>query len=50
MELEAIIYALEMSRHYLMGNEFELRIDHHTLKYVFEQPHLNARNSIYIEF
>jgi hypothetical protein len=43
LELVAIIHALRMWRHYLMGKKFELRTDHIGLKYHFEQPTLNAR-------
>ena len=38
LDLAAIIHALKMWRHYLMGRKFELRIDHHGLKYFFDQP------------
>ena len=40
-ELAAILHALKMWRHYLMGRKFELRTDHHGLKYLFDQPTLN---------
>ena len=43
LELAAIIHALKMWIHYLMGKKFELRTDHDGLKYLFEQPNLNAR-------
>jgi hypothetical protein len=43
LELEAIVHALRKWRHYLMGKIFELRIDHNGLKYLFDQPTLNAR-------
>ena len=43
LELEAIVHALKTWRHYLMGRRFELRIDHYGLKYLFDQPMLNAR-------
>jgi hypothetical protein len=33
-----------------MGKRFELRIDHNGLKYLFEQPTLNARQSRWLEF
>jgi hypothetical protein len=38
LELAAIVHALNMWMHYLMGKKFELRIDHSGLKYLFEQP------------
>jgi hypothetical protein len=33
-----------------MGRRFELRIDHNSLKYLFDQPTLNARQSRWLEF
>ena len=33
-----------------MGKRFELRIDHNGLKYLFDQPTLNARQSKWLEF
>jgi hypothetical protein len=50
LELEAIVHALKMWRHYLMGKIFELRTDHCGLKYLFGQPSLNARQSRWLEF
>ena len=50
LELAAIVHALNMWRHYLMGRKFELRIDHCGLKYLFDQPTLNARQAIWMEF
>jgi hypothetical protein len=43
LELAAIVHALKMWRHYLMGKIFELRIDHSGLKYLFGQPTINVR-------
>jgi hypothetical protein len=39
-----------MWRHYLMGKIFELRTYHIGLKYIFEQPTLNARKTRWMEF
>jgi hypothetical protein len=50
LELAAIIHALRKMRHYLMGRRFELRIDHIGLKYLFDQPTLNSRQIIWLEF
>jgi hypothetical protein len=50
LELVAIVHALRKWRHYLMGRRFELRIDHNGLKYLFDQPTLNARQSRWLEF
>jgi hypothetical protein len=50
LELSAIVHALRMWRHYLMGKKFELRIDHIGLKYHFEQPTLNSRKTRWMEF
>jgi hypothetical protein len=50
LELAAIIHALNMSRHYLRGNTFELKIDHSGLKYLFEQPTLNVRKTKWLKF
>ena len=43
LELAAIIHALKMWSHYLLGKPFELEIDHQSLKYLFTQPDLNAK-------
>jgi hypothetical protein len=50
LELAAVVHALRKWRHYLMGKKFELRIDHNSLKYLFDQPTLNARQIIWLEF
>ena len=36
LESTMVVHALKIWRHYLMGNKFELRTDHHGLKYLFE--------------
>jgi hypothetical protein len=50
LELVAIVHALKMWKNYIMGKIFELRIDHNDLKYLFEQPTLNARKIRWLEF
>jgi hypothetical protein len=50
LELEYIVHALKKWRHYLMGNIFELRTDHNGMKYLFDQPTLNARQRRWLEF
>jgi hypothetical protein len=36
--------------HYLMGRKFVLMTDHSGLRYLFDQPHLNARQSRWLAF
>jgi hypothetical protein len=50
LELATIVHALKKWRHYLMGKRFELRTYHNGLKYLFDQPNLNARQSRWLEF
>jgi hypothetical protein len=50
LELVAIVHALNMWRHYLMGKRFELRTNHSGLKYIFEQPTLDAKKTRWLEF
>jgi hypothetical protein len=50
LELATIVHALEMWMNYLMGKRFELRIYHSSLKYIFEQPILNAMEMRWLEF
>ena len=50
LELAAIVHALKMWRHYLMGIRFELRTNHSSLKYLFDQPTLNAREARWLKF
>jgi hypothetical protein len=50
LELEAIVDALKMWWHYLMGKIFELRTYHSGMKYLFGQPILNARQSRWLKF
>ena len=50
LELAAIVHALKMRRCYLMDRRFKLRTDHYGLKYLFDQPTLNARQARWLEF
>jgi hypothetical protein len=45
LELATIVHALKMWRHYLLGRRFVLMTDHCGLKYLFDQPRLNARQA-----
>jgi hypothetical protein len=50
LELAAIVHTLRKWRHYLMGKRFELRTDHNSMKYLFDQSTLNARKIRWLEF
>eukprot|EP00253_Pinus_taeda_P021984 PITA_21984 len=50
LELAAVIHALKMWRHYLMGKKFLLLTDHHSLTNYFSQPTLNARQARWMDF
>eukprot|EP00253_Pinus_taeda_P034729 PITA_34729 len=45
-----MMLALKLWRHYLIGRRFELRIDHQSLKHLFTQRDLNARQRRWSEF
>jgi hypothetical protein len=49
LELLAIVYALKVWRHYLVGRKFELKIDHCGLQHIFMQSDLNARQRRWLE-
>ena len=49
LELVAVIYALKLWRHYLLGNHCEIYTDHQSLKYLFTQPSLNLRQQRWME-
>eukprot|EP00253_Pinus_taeda_P012980 PITA_12980 len=50
LELTAVIHALKMWRHYLVGRKFLLMTDHHSLTSYFSQPTLNARQTRWVDF
>ena len=43
LELAAVMMALKLWRHYLLGRSFTLKTDHQILHYIFTQRDLNAR-------
>jgi hypothetical protein len=43
IELAAVVHALKMWRHYLMGTRCNIYTDHKSLKYIFSQADLNMR-------
>ena len=43
LEMAAIVYALKIWRHYLLGRKFDLRTDNCGLQHIFTQDHLNTR-------
>jgi hypothetical protein len=45
LDLAAIVHALKMWRHYLLGRRFVLMIDHCGLRSLFDQPKLNSRKA-----
>jgi hypothetical protein len=49
LELAAVVHALKIWRHYLMGNKCELYTDHKSLKYFFTQTELNMRQRRWLE-
>ena len=49
LELAAVIYALKLWHHYLLGNHCEIYTDHQSLKYLFTQPDLNLRQQRWLE-
>jgi hypothetical protein len=49
LELAAVVHALKIWRHYLMGNRCELYTDHKSLKYIFTQTNLNLRQRRWLE-
>lgn len=50
LELLAVMFALKLWRHYLLGTKFELFTDHQSLKYIFSPKDLNQRQVRWLEF
>jgi hypothetical protein len=49
LELAAIVHALKIWRHYLIGNKCHIFTDHKILKYIFTQPDLNLCQRRWLE-
>jgi hypothetical protein len=48
-ELAMVVHALNIWRHYLMGNRCNIFTDHKSLKYIFIQSELNMRQRRWLE-
>jgi ribonuclease HI len=49
LELAAVVHALKIWRHYLMGNKCGLYTDHKSMKYFFTQMEWNMRRRRWLE-
>ena len=49
LELAAVVHALKIWRHYLLGNPVHIYTDHKSLKYIFTQNELNLRQRRWME-
>jgi hypothetical protein len=49
LELAAVVHALKIWRHYLIGHRCEIYSDHKSLKYIFMQNELNLRQRRWLE-
>ena len=49
LELAAVVHALKIWRHYLLGNKVYIYTDHKSLKYIFTQSELNMRQFRWLE-
>jgi hypothetical protein len=49
LELAAVVHALKMWRHYLMGTHCNIFTNHMSLKYIFTQADLNMRQRRWLE-
>jgi hypothetical protein len=49
LKLAAVVHALKIWRHYILGKRCELYIDHKSLKYIFTQANLNLRRRRWLE-
>ena len=49
LELAAVVHALKIWRHYLIGKKTEIYTDHKSLKYIFTQQDLNLWQCRWLE-
>jgi hypothetical protein len=49
LELAAVVHALKIWRHYLIGHRCEIYSDHKSLKYIFTRNDLNLRQRRWLE-
>jgi hypothetical protein len=49
LELAAVVHALNIWRHYIMGTKCQVYTDHKSLKYIFTQKYLNLRQRRWLE-
>ncbi|RLM79741.1 gag-pol [Panicum miliaceum] len=49
LELAAVVHALKIWRHYMIGNKRQIFMDHKSLKYIFTQQDLNLRQRRWLE-
>jgi len=49
LELAAVVHALKIWRHYLLGNHCNIYTDHKSLNYIFTQSDLNMRQLWWLE-
>ena len=49
LELAAVVHAVKIWRHYLLGNKVLIYTDHKSLKYIFTQSELNVRQWRWLE-
>jgi hypothetical protein len=49
LELAALVHALKIWGHYIIGKRCEVYSDHKSLKYIFAQPDLNLRQQRWLE-
>jgi hypothetical protein len=49
LELAAVVHALKIWRHYLIGHRCEIYSDHKSLKYIFTRTDLNLRQWRWLE-